>query len=62
MKNALGTLLQRAAFQFSVCGFRREPGRAQGGGELRGPGPHGSVNKGASISLDSFAGTKYHDQ
>lgn len=39
MKNALGTLLQRgAAFQFSVCGFRRRPGRAEGGGGLQGPG------------------------
>lgn len=54
MKNALGALLQRgAASQFSVCGFRR----GAGGGR-----PHSSVNKGASISLDSFAGTKYRDQ
>lgn len=63
MKNTLGTLLQRgAAFQFSVCGFRRGPGRAWGGGGLRAVWLHSSVNKGASISLYSFAGTKYHDQ
>jgi len=38
VKNALGAALQRgAAFQFSVCGFRRGPGRAQGGGGLGGP-------------------------
>lgn len=63
MKNVLHTRLQRgAAFQFSVCGFRRGPGRVWGGGGLGGPWLHSSVNKRASISLDSFAGAKYHDQ
>lgn len=36
VKNTLGTPFRReAAFQFSVCGFWRGPGRALSGGGLR---------------------------
>lgn len=62
MKNALGTAAEGSSLSV-LCVWLQE-GAGSVGGEGGGSGGcwRSSVNKGASISLDSFAGTKYHGQ